>query len=111
MAAGGLRTSIKRTLDPRRQLAGETLGTLLVQRQEGLMKSRLMCDGSTHRLPKGESGAEIVISTCLAHARRFFVDIAASFPEQCRQGLDRAFGLTRARNHRIMRARIGLVRL
>jgi transposase len=45
----------------------------------------LMCDGLSRNLPPE---FEVILSNCLAHGRRQFVDTFDSFPEQCRQVLE-----------------------
>jgi transposase len=68
-----------------RQHAGENLADLLGQRAAALEKPMQMCDG----LDRNEPGEfETVIGNCLAHARRKFVEVVNSFPDECRKVLN-----------------------
>lgn len=60
--------------------AGENLTELLRQRARGLSPPIQMCDAAS-RNPSKEF--ETIISNCLAHARRQFVEIIDRFPEDC----------------------------
>jgi hypothetical protein len=40
-----------------------------------------MCDGLERNLPKDFA---TVLANCLAHGRRKFVEVAGSFPDECR---------------------------
>ena len=46
-----------------------------------------MCDALSRNTPK-LTGVEILLAYCLTHGRRQFVDVAASFPEECRYVLE-----------------------
>ena len=47
-----------------------------------------MCDALTRNLPKLPPKLEVIVSHCLAHARRRFVEVVANFPEECRHALE-----------------------
>jgi transposase len=64
-----------------RKHAGENIADLLAQRSHELEPPMQMCDGLERNLP-GEF--ETVLANCLAHGRRHFVEVAGSFPEECR---------------------------
>lgn len=68
-----------------RKHAGENMDDLLRQRHTHLEKPIQMCDGLSRNVPKT---FETILLNCLAHARRNFVDAAASFPEQCQHILE-----------------------
>ena len=61
--------------------AGENMTKLLEQRASGLSPPIQMCDALSRNVPKE---FETLLANCLAHARRNFVDLVPSFPEQCR---------------------------
>jgi transposase len=63
-----------------RNHAGENLADVLAQRQSGLDPPIQMCDALSRNLPKDFL---TLLANCLTHARRNFVDVLASFPEQC----------------------------
>jgi len=62
-----------------RNHAGENLAQVLAQRQSGLDPPIQMCDALSRNLP---NDFVTVLANCLVHARRNFVDVLASFPEQ-----------------------------
>jgi len=62
-----------------RQHAGENLLEVLAQRLPGLPAPIQMCDGLERNLPRE---LETIVSNCLVHARRQFVDVVGSFPEE-----------------------------
>jgi transposase len=65
--------------------AGEKLEEILAERAAKLAVPIQMCDALSHNV----TGAfATVVANCLAHGRRRFVDIAASFPEECRYVLE-----------------------
>lgn len=68
-----------------RQLAGESLEEVLQERLKRLPPPIQMSDALSHNLP-----AELttIVSNCLAHARRHFVDIVDNFPAECRTVLE-----------------------
>lgn len=61
--------------------AGENLKEVLEQRATDLPPPIQMCDALSRNIPKG---VELLFSNCLSHARRNFVDIYSSFPDECR---------------------------
>lgn len=61
--------------------AGENLREVLLRRAQGLPPPIQMCDGLSRNLP---AQLETIVAHCLAHARRKFVDIHESFPDQVR---------------------------
>jgi transposase len=61
--------------------AGDNLAQLLKQRASGLSPPIQMCDALSRNVSKE---FETILANCLAHARRNFVDLVTSFPEQCR---------------------------
>ncbi len=62
-----------------RNHAGENLAKVLAERQSGLDPPIQMCDALSRNLP---SDFATLLANCLAHARRNFVDVLASFPDQ-----------------------------
>lgn len=69
-----------------RQHAGERLEELLKRRAAELTAPIQMCDGLSRNLPKE---LKTILSNCLAHGRRKFVEAAENFPDECRYVLDR----------------------
>lgn len=63
-----------------RQHAGENLKDVLAQRNAELEAPLQMCDALSRNLPEK---LEVIVSNCLVHARRNFVTIANSFPDDC----------------------------
>jgi transposase len=61
--------------------AGENMTDLLGQRESERSPPIQMCDALSRNLPKA---FRTLLANCLTHARRNFVDVVASFPEQCR---------------------------
>jgi transposase len=47
-----------------------------------------MCDALSRNLPKMPDSLEIIVSHCMAHARRRFVEVTPNFPEACRYVLE-----------------------
>ena len=64
-----------------RNHAGENLADVLGKRKSGLDPPIQMCDALSRNLPKE---LKTILANCLVHGRRNFVDLLASFPEQCR---------------------------
>jgi len=62
-----------------RQHAGENLARVLAERAVGLGPPIQMCDGLSRNAP---GQIKTILSNCLTHARRQFVDVAVSFPEE-----------------------------
>lgn len=68
-----------------RKHAGENLAGVLRRRSAELDVPIQMCDA----LAQNVSGDfKTIVANCLAHGRRQFVDVAASFPEECRRVLE-----------------------
>jgi transposase len=67
------------------QHAGENLGQVLEQRAPELAPPLQMCDGLSRNEPKA---SETVLTNCLLHGRRQFVEIRDHFPQQCRKVLE-----------------------
>ena len=61
--------------------AGDNMAQLLKQRASGLSPPIQMCDALSRNVSKE---FDTILANCLAHARRNFVDLVPSFPEQCR---------------------------
>jgi transposase len=61
--------------------AGQNMAEILKQRASGLSPPVYMCDALSRNVPKE---LETILANCLAHARRNFVDLVPSFPEECR---------------------------
>ena len=65
-----------------------------------------MCDALSRNIPKLPGGVEILLTNCLAHGRRQFVEVAANFPSECRYVLEmlgRVYGHdAEAREQRLM---------
>jgi transposase len=68
-----------------RRHAGENLAEVLKLRAEQLPPPIQMCDALSRNLP-GE--LQTIVSNCLAHARRQFVDVYDRFPGPCRYLLE-----------------------
>lgn len=64
-----------------RKHAGENLADLLGQREAERKPPIQMCDALSRNLPKS---FQTVLANCMSHARRNFVDVAGSFPEEVR---------------------------
>jgi transposase len=71
-----------------RQHAGENLADVLKRRAAELPAPIQMCDALSRNVPRLANGVEILLANCLAHGRRQFVDVAGSFPEECRYVLE-----------------------
>ncbi|MGD9579624.1 IS66 family transposase [Sulfuricurvum sp. IAE1] len=61
--------------------AGENITGLLRERHPDRAPPIQMCDALSRNTPKE---FETILANCMAHARRNFVDITESFPEECR---------------------------
>jgi transposase len=68
--------------------AGENLAEVLKKRSAELPSPIQMCDALSRNVPKLPAGVEILLANCLAHGRRQFVDVAESFPSECRYVLE-----------------------
>jgi len=65
--------------------AGENLATVLAHRAEDRAPPIQMCDA----LSRNTAGDfETIVANCIAHARRRYVDVATSFPEECHYVLE-----------------------
>jgi transposase len=65
--------------------AGQNMVELLKQRASGLSPPIQMCDALSRNVPRE---LETILANCLAHARRNFVELVSSFPEQCRHVIE-----------------------
>ena len=65
-----------------RSHAGENLSTVLDHRHSGRCAPLHMCDGLARNDPKGHPTVE---AQCNVHARRNFVELEGSFPEECQR--------------------------
>jgi transposase len=63
--------------------AGENLARVLVERAKGLAPPIQMCDALSRNVPKLPEKLEILLGNCNAHARRRFVQVTPSFPQEC----------------------------
>lgn len=61
--------------------AGENLAAVLKRRLAQLPAPIQMCDGLAHNAP---SDFETLLANCISHARRKYVEVADSFPEEVR---------------------------
>jgi hypothetical protein len=68
-----------------RQHAGENLADVLAQRAAELAAPIQMCDALS-RNTSGELAT--IVASCIAHARRRYVEVASRFPEECRYVLE-----------------------
>jgi len=71
-----------------RQHAGENLRDVLLERATAMKPPIQMCDALARNLPKMPETLEVIVSHCLAHARRRFVEVTPNFPDACRQVLE-----------------------
>jgi hypothetical protein len=65
--------------------AGENLAEVLSRRASQLGPPIQMCDALSRNQPKD---FKVILANCMAHARRQFVEVAPSFPEECRTVLE-----------------------
>jgi len=68
-----------------RKHAGENLADVLAKRAAELPRPIQMCDALSRNFPRE---LEVILANCLAHGRRYFVEAAANFPEECRYVLE-----------------------
>lgn len=68
-----------------RNHAGENLRDVLAHREASLAEPTQMCDALSRNAP---GDLKTILANCLAHARRRFVDVVESFPEECERVLD-----------------------
>jgi hypothetical protein len=71
-----------------RQHAGENLRDVLDHRMGGLAAPVQMSDALSRNTSALPEGVAILLANCMAHGRRQFVEVAASFPEACRYVLE-----------------------
>ena len=71
-----------------RQHAGENLADVLRERTAARPAIQ-MCDALNWNTSKLPEGVELLIAHCLAHGRRQVVEVADSFPVECRHVLER----------------------
>jgi transposase len=64
-----------------RQHCGENLGDVLRQRAQELEPPIQMCDALSRNKP---AELQTVLANCLAHGRRYFVDVFQLFEDECR---------------------------
>ncbi|MCP4590609.1 MAG: transposase, partial [bacterium] len=67
-----------------RRHAGENLDEVLAHRASELGAPIQMCDALAHNTPKE---FKTILSNCLSHSRRQFVDVVENFPDECRHVL------------------------
>ena len=65
--------------------AGENLEQVLARRASELGPPIQMCDALSRNMSED---FEAIVANCLAHGRRKFVEVAESFPEECRHVLE-----------------------
>lgn len=68
-----------------RQHAGENLDDVLAHRASELGAPLQMCDALSRNVP---AQFKTILSNCLSHARRRFVDVTERFPAECRHVLE-----------------------
>src|SRR5438876_6784981 len=68
-----------------RKHAGENLADVLAQRAAELPRPIQMCDALSRNVPRE---LEVILANCLTHGRRYFVEAAANFPEECQYILE-----------------------
>jgi len=68
-----------------RKHAGENIADVLAKRASELPRPIQMCDALSRNLPRE---LEVILANCLTHGRRYFVEAAANFPEECRYILE-----------------------
>jgi transposase len=76
-----------------REHAGENLAKVLQQRAAESSQAMLMSDALSRNAPKLSAGVELLLANCLAHGRRQFVEVAGSFPAECRYVLETLGGV------------------
>jgi hypothetical protein len=70
-----------------REHAGENLGKVLAKREPESPPPIQMCDGlSSNHAPKE---FVTILSNCVAHGRRKFVELVDSFPDECRHVIEK----------------------
>jgi len=73
-----------------RNHAGENLEEMLKRRDQSLGPPIQMCDAKSGNSPKThkDEGAKTIVANCLTHARRRFVELADTFPHECKTVVD-----------------------
>lgn len=71
-----------------RRHAGENFAQVLAQRAAGLPAPIQVADALSRNFPKLPEKLKVMVGNCNAHARRRFVDVVSSFPEECRYVLE-----------------------
>jgi hypothetical protein len=66
--------------------SGENVATLIEKRSATLPPPIQMCDASASNT---SGDFETILAACLAHGRRYFVDVATTFPGECRFVLEK----------------------
>lgn len=68
------------------QHAGENLRDVLQHRSKEAKSPMLMCDALSRNVPKFDvpDSLAVILANCLSHGRRYFVDVADNFPDECR---------------------------
>jgi transposase len=69
-----------------RKHAGENLAEVLKKRAIELAPPIQMCDGLMRNIPSSEF--DTLVSNCIVHGRRKFVDLVEIFPEECRHVIE-----------------------
>jgi transposase len=64
-----------------RQHCGENLGDVLRQRADELEPPIQMCDALSRNVP---SELQTILANCMAHGRRYFVDVFDNFEQECK---------------------------
>ena len=67
-----------------RKHAGENLADVLAHRAQNIGPPIQMCDALARNLPRE---LEVILSHCIVHGRRRFVEVTPNFPDQCRHVL------------------------
>lgn len=65
--------------------AGENIASLYEQRDKGKSPPIQMCDTLSRNM---SSEFKIILTHCMTHARRNFVDVVAAFPDECRHVIE-----------------------
>ena len=60
--------------------AGENMADILAKRNDELGPPIQMCDGLSRNIPKD---FKTILSSCISHGRRKFVEVNESFPKEC----------------------------
>ncbi len=68
-----------------RRHAGENMTQVLRKRASGLPPPIQMCDALSRNSSKE---FKTILANCMAHGRRYFVDVYSSFPEQCQHVIE-----------------------